>query len=571
MTLTRRDALKLGGISVLGAAALGTPLGAGAQTRSVSLLSKSDFPKRYDADFRRLRVLAPRPGTNDYVLTARYNPEVRLLPGGLRTPIWGYDGEFPGPVIEVEKGTPATLTIRNHMPRQASGLSPFGSQSQLSTHLHGSASLPEYDGFANDLTEVGQLKTYHYPNSQSARTLWYHDHAAHWTAQQVYGGLVGMYVMKDKPGGPERTKLPTGEFDVPLMVSDAMFAADGSLAYDDNTHSGVWGDVILVNGRPWPKMTVKRRTYRFRILNCSIARSYTWKLSNGMPLQVVATDGGLMPKGVAVTSMRQAGAERYEVVIDFSKVPADTRRIELLNLSNENNRDYDFTGKVMAFDLDDPPLTPEQLAADPTSNRNYHGYALADSDIMSLPAKPAAGSYIRRSFRVSRDDVTNVWKFGDQSWQEVVDSAYQKVLANPQAGATEIWEIENKGGGWFHPVHVHLVDFRVLARTGGVGRVLPHEAGPKDVVYVGESEKVTLLITFTINPESRTLRADGTPDPDSGGGHYMVHCHNLPHEDHDMMGQFRVGRALFATDPHNPITAALPVTDPAYRDPDAGT
>ena len=297
-------------------------------------------------------------------------------------------------------------------------------------HLHGSASLPEFDGYASDITAPGQMKDYHYPNFQAARTLWYHDHGVHWTAQQAYGGLAAMYVMHDKE---ESTLLPTGEFDIPLLVNDAMFAADGSLAYQDNSHSGLWGDVILVNGTPWPTMKVQRRTYRFRILDCSISRSFNWRLSNGMPLQVVATDGGLMPKGVAVKSMRHAGAERYEVVIDFSRAPAGTKRIELLNDSNKNNRDYELTGKVMAFDLLDTPVTKTRenfttgaQEADPTWNRDYNGFPLVKSEIMSLPT---TGPYLKKSFRLERSG--GEWMFGETTWHMVEASNFTKVLPNP--------------------------------------------------------------------------------------------------------------------------------------------
>jgi FtsP/CotA-like multicopper oxidase with cupredoxin domain len=417
---------------------------------------------------------------------------------------------------------------------------PWGSESKISTHLHGSASLPEFDGYANDVTPVGFYKDYHYPNFQPARTLWYHDHGVHWTAQQAYGGLAAMYAMHDPT---ERALLPQGRYDVPLMVNDAMFEADGRLAYDDHSHSGLWGDVVLVNGRPWPTMKVQRRTYRFRVLNCSISRSYNFRLSNGMPMVVVANDGGLSPQGTAVGSYRHAGAERYEIVIDFSKVPAGTRRVELLNGSNANNIDYDFTDKVMAFDLTDEPVDK----SDPTWNRDYSGYTLTSAPIMTLPT---SGKYKRRSFRVQRTD--GIWSINGKSWLDVVDSGFRDVAANPGAGDTEIWEIENKSGGWFHPVHIHLIDFRVIGRRGGPGRVLPHENGPKDVVYVGENETVSLLIRFDVNPTTN-------------GGHYMFHCHNLPHEDHDMMNQFSVGPDDIRATLHHPVLAAPPVPDPTYR------
>src|SRR3712207_2355125 len=126
-----------------------------------------------------------------------------------------------------------------------------------------------------------------------------------------------------------------------------MFAANGSLGYDDNSHSGLWGDVILVNGVPWPVMKVQRRIYRFRILNASIARSLRPQLSTGDAMTIVATDGGLMPVAQQVLNYRHGGAERYEILIDFRKYKVG-QRIELRNLSNKNNRDYDFTNKIMA-------------------------------------------------------------------------------------------------------------------------------------------------------------------------------------------------------------------------------
>ncbi|SDQ71836.1 multicopper oxidase family protein [Quadrisphaera sp. DSM 44207] len=535
MSLKRRDLLKLGGVAGLGGAAvLAVPPRAVSAT-SVSSLPPASFPERYAVDL----ALPPVRSGSSVSLTARAGT-AQVLPGGLGTPVQGYDGGFPGPTLEVERGKASSVELRNHLPLTG----PFGGPNELSLHLHGSASLPEFDGYASDVVRVGQKKTYQYPNHQHARTLWYHDHGMHWTAQNVYSGLLGLYVVHDDE---ERALLPQGEFDVPLLVSDAVFAADGSLVLDDNDHSGLWGDVILVNGRPWPRMTVKRRTYRFRILDCSIARSYTWCLSHAaLQLQVVATDGGLVPTGTGVTSLRHGGAERYEVVVDFSKLPADVTSVELLNGSNANNVDYDFTDRVMRFDVSDEPVD----TTDPTWNADYVGSTLGTSHpVMALPT---SGGYLRRSFRVEREG--GVWTFGGDTWQDVVDSGYRKTIADVESGATEVWSIENRSGGWFHPVHLHLVDFRIIGRTGGAGRVFDHEQGPKDVVYVGEGETVDLLIRFD-------------PSPGSVGGHYMAHCHNLPHEDHDMMAQFSVGERDVDASPHHPVRAAPAVDDDGYTGP----
>lgn len=280
--------------------------------------------------------------TQHYTLTQRL-AKAQILPR-LTTPILGYNGIFPGPTIRIEQGTHAVVHMRNQLPARHPT---FGHALPTSTHLHGSASLPQFDGYANDLTLPGFYKDYQYPNYQPARSLWYHDHAVHFTAQNVYSGLAGQYLISDPV---EKGLLPQGDFDIPLTVSDAMFAADGSLGFDDREHSGLWGDIILVNGKPWPVMKVQRRVYRFRILNASVSRSYRFTLSTGDPVTVVATDAGLMPAAQTAASWRHGGGERYEVLVDFRKYAPGTR-IELRNLSNQNNRDFDHTGKIMAFDV----------------------------------------------------------------------------------------------------------------------------------------------------------------------------------------------------------------------------
>jgi FtsP/CotA-like multicopper oxidase with cupredoxin domain len=277
-------------------------------------------------------------------------------------------------------------------------------------------------------------------------------------------------------------------------------------------------------------MRVQRRIYRFRVLNASISRSYRFALSNGGPVTVVATDGGLMPVAQTVTSWRHAGAERYEILIDFSKYAAGTR-IELRNLSNKNNIDFDYTGKVMAFDVTADPVDTSGPAATvmPTT--------LVPSTAMSLRASDAVKT---RHFRLKRD--LNIWTIDGMTWEDVVDSEYQKVLADPDYNAVEIWEFENSSGGWYHPLHIHLVDFQILSRNGRAP--FPYEKGPKDVVYVGEGETVRLLMKFEHHK-----------------GRYMVHCHNLPHEDHDMMAQFSVGYDAGDYDANDPVYA-----DPAKYD-----
>jgi hypothetical protein len=134
--------------------------------------------------------------------------------------------------------------------------------------------------------------------------------------------------------------------------------------------------------------------------------------------------------------------------------------------------------------------------------------------------------------RLGRDDTTNVFEINSESWHDdVVASEYKDVLTEVRPDQVQEWTIENRtGGGWFHPLHIHLCDFQIVSRNGQPA--FDYEKGPKDVVYVGEDETVRVRLKFTLQK--------GGGNSQNRGGRYMIHCHNLPHEDHDMMHQFAV-------------------------------
>jgi spore coat protein A len=502
MEFSRRDLMKM---SLMGGVALALPLEKAARGSALTAnrIAESALPAPFSVPFTTPPVLARHSwdDVRDVYRVSMEPTQVEIVPG-LPTTMWGYNGHVPGPTIYASRGRRVRARFVNNLPSRhpALGYAPW-----TSVHLHGSASLPQYDGYASDVTNPGQWKDYEYPNYQPARTLWYHDHGAHHTAENVGMGLAGMYVLTDdlERGLP----IPHGEFDVPLIVTDAMFNADGSLLFDDNDGDGFYGDVVLVNGRPWPVMQVKRRKYRFRILNASASRSYNFSLSTGDPMKVIATDGGLMPSPRAVRSFRHGNAERYEVVVDFAQYPAGTR-VVLRNASPKNNVNWTHTDKVMAFDVVGGSVSkvgnsvPSQLfPGQPTM-------ALQDP-----------GGLTVRKFTFAR--ANGQWRINGGSWEDVVRSGFTKVLADPARDALEIWELSNPSGGWHHPAHIHFVDFKILSRNGRPPK--PHELGAKDVVFLGENETVRLLVKF-----------------DGGSGKYMIHCHNLVHEDHDMMGQFEI-------------------------------
>jgi FtsP/CotA-like multicopper oxidase with cupredoxin domain len=569
--VSRRDVLKF---SALGAAALTLPLERVVRAKTVSQIAASKLPAPYTTPFAVPPVADGRNGS--MVTLSQKAAQVEIIPG-LKTTIFGYalPGQgptTPGPTIHAKRGVPLTVMQANGLPKAH----PFLTYDPwTSTHLHGSASKPQYDGYASDITKVGQTKRYVYPNKQDARTLWYHDHGVHHTAENAYMGLAAQYHLHDDveqgitlvqgkklalPIWMWDGRKPEDQYDLPLVLADKMFSANGEFRYDDAGHTGLWGDVVLVNGVPWPNLKVKKRLYRFRVLNASISRGYRLQLSDGAPFSVIGTDGGLMPQVQQTTQLRIGMAERYEIVIDFSKYAPGTK-IQMLNLGVPNSTDFDNTGKVMQFEVVGDAFDPANNAL-PTGgpyslNPNTEVWDLKETEIQGttkIEVVRQGGMWKIQSTSTSNASSSasgggsGSGKGGSGSgkggsggsggsgggttklmtWEDIIASGYRETVANPASGDVQIWEITNRSGGWFHPVHIHLVDFKMLTRNGKP--VFAYEQGPKDVAYVGENETIRAIMRF------------GKAGDPSTDGRYMIHCHNLPHEDHDMMTQFRVGK-----------------------------
>lgn len=497
--LARRDVLGLGlvtaGALALGRHPGGSPVAAPVRRLHAHTVGTPSPPplRRFTQDLRIPPVLTPTTvvdGVDYYDIEQRVTTQQILPPPYPPSEIWGYNGQVPGPTIRQQRrGNRTVVRQKNALPE------PF------STHLHGSPSQPSFDGHPEDLTWPGATKAYKYPNDEEGRTLWYHDHAIHQTAEHVYRGLAGFFVQQ--PHSDEVTmygldRLPADEFDIPLMVHDMQFASDGTVLFDDEGHDSLIGNVNLVNAVPWPRLRVQTRKYRFRLLVASVSRGYVFALSNGMPITVIGTDAGLLRKPVAVSRLRQGMAERYDVVIDFSGLPRGAT-VVLRNLADRGPM-RDVMQFVVDSVVDDRTPLPERL-----------------NDIR-FPS-PATVSTTRR-FRFERGG--GQWVINGKPWD------FDRIDARPRVGTTERWILENKSGGWFHPVHLHLVDFKIHRRNGRLP--FRFERGWKDVVYVGENETVELLATFhappMIDPTVPVL------------GRYVMHCHNLVHEDHDMMAQF---------------------------------
>jgi spore coat protein A, manganese oxidase len=513
MNISRREMLKLGAMAGAG---LVLPLGVlsvPAARMAASSMVRSPSVDPFTVPLPVPPVLEParRDAGADHYEVVQRAAKQEILPG-LKTEVWGYDGVFPGPTIEARRGREVVVRQWNELPVP------------VSVHLHGGKTPPESDGYPTDLIlppghgahddhhHAGEhshhFKDYRYPNEQRAATLWYHDHRMDFTGPQVYRGLAGLYLLRDEV--EDGLPLPGGEKEVPLVITDRTFREDGSFYYPsidptlrepgvlasatNGTYSGVFGDTILVNGAPWPYLEVSNTMHRFRVLNASNARIYDLALDppppGGGPFAQVGSDGGLLEAPVPHESIVAAPAERFDVVVDFSRYEVGTE-VTLKNLRGEG-RTRDVMRFVVARREKEESSVPERLALD-----------------LDFPDPDEAEVTRRFSF------IAGV--FGGMSTinGEVFDP--ERVDARPRRGSTEVWEISADPS---HPVHLHLVHFKVLSRDGGPPG--PHDAGWKD----------------TVNLEGGTVRVVARFD--GWRGRYVFHCHNLEHEDMMMMANFEV-------------------------------
>ena len=410
--------------------------------------------------------------TTDYYEMTQMESVVEIIPG-TSTTIWGYNGITPGPTIRARRGRKVQVTQHNSLP------------AGVSTHLHGGEIEAASDGHPTDLIPPGSSKTYNYSNIQKACTLWYHDHAVDETAQHVYKGLAGFYIIEDDE--ELSLNLPSGDYEIPMVIQDRSFNADGSFAYSGN-QSGELGDTILVNGVVQPYLEVANRKYRFRILNGSNRREYVLALSNGQAITQIGTDGGLLESPVDLDNIWMSPAYRVDIVIDFSKVPVG-QSVVLQNLDGSGS-----TAEIMRFDVVRSEVDTSSLP----------------SRLTTIERLDPAQAVTTRRFTFSRR--RGSWVINGRTYDP------NRIDANPKVNTVEIWELSNRSM-MNHPVHIHLAQFQVLGSTGN----LPEYMGLKDTFVVRPMQTVRVIGRF----------ANYT-------GKYVFHCHNLEHEDFAMMANFEV-------------------------------
>src|SRR5690606_24978528 len=240
-------------------------------------------------------------GTKHFTLTMMQGTTEFLE--GKTTDTWGINGSYLGPTVRVSRGDKVSFDVINQL----------GETSTL--HWHGMMLPPEMDGGPHQMIEAGKTWSPHWTIDQPSATTWFHPHLHGNTAQHVYRGLAGMFIIDDE----DYKKLPTnyGVDDIPLIVQDKLFTSDGQFSEDDDTTFGILGDEILVNGTHDPFLEVTSSQVRFRLLNGSNARAYTFGFTDERTFQLVANDAGLLQEPVTLERFMLSPGERAEIVVSF--------------------------------------------------------------------------------------------------------------------------------------------------------------------------------------------------------------------------------------------------------------
>jgi len=397
------------------------------------------------------------------------------------TVTYAINSTYLGPTLKLVHGEFVSLNYTNNL------------DEPTTMHGHGMHVPANMDGAAHQVIASGERWSSQYRVNQRASTNWYHPHLMGKTAEHVYKGLAGLIIIEDDEINALDLPKTYGVDDIPLVVQDRFFDANGAIDYSPTRREimhGYNGDIHIVNGVRNAYVDVEAKEIRFRILNGSNSSVYNFSFSNETLFKQIATDNSLLNSPVRMTSLRLSPAERAEIVVDFSSLNGKS-----LTLSNGIVNILKINVKALTTT---PTITPTRLTT-------LSKFSLTDAVRTRIFTLSASGS---SDFRIN----------GVSMNMEVINE-------HVPLDQVEIWEVVNSMN-MNHNFHIHATHFTIAERNGSASNVLDNEQGYKDTVFLAPNDSVKLLIKMVDYSDS-TLP-------------YMYHCHFLEHEDAGMMGQFTV-------------------------------
>ncbi len=476
----------------------------------------------------------------DTSLTLKARAATFPILGGKPSPFLLYETSYAGktyqnPIFKIKRGGSFAATLEN------------GLDEPTIIHWHGLHVPASMDGHPTDSIAPGTNYPYEFTVNNRGGTYWYHTHAHHLTAKQAYGGLASFFIVEDDDDLQLASALDLkfGETDLPLVIQDKRFNAAGELVYKPDLGEkmmGYLGDIVLVNLTPNAYLDIGPRIYRFRCLNGSNARIYKLAFMRGKELlayQVIGTDGGLLDRPYPVKEAFLSPGERLDVLLDASQLrQGDTVFLKSLAFDTMEN---DGAMAMMG--------SSNSMSGDNTMDRSHGSTRLDDGlefNLLKLMVtKPAQAP---RPLPARLSQVLPIDIKGASQRTVRVEMGHMRWLINGETfrvdsfpidakrNSVEVWSLENARHSMPHPMHMHGFQFQVLSRKNspeqvrtlgvhGSGRVVS-DLGWKDTVLVWPGETVRLAVDF-----SHQFNGDQT---------YVFHCHNLEHEDSDMMVNMRV-------------------------------
>ncbi|TCC66850.1 multicopper oxidase CueO [Citrobacter braakii] len=472
---------------------------------------------------------------------------------------WGYNGSLLGPAVKLSKGQSVTVDIHNQLAEETT------------LHWHGLEIPGEVDGGPQGIIPAGGKRSVTFTPDQRAATCWFHPHQHGKTGRQVAMGLAGLVLIEDEEIRKLLLPKQWGIDDVPVIIQDKQFSADGQVNYqlDIMTAAVGWfGDTLLTNGAIYPQHAAPRGWLRLRLLNGCNARSLNIAASDNRPLYVIASDGGLLAEPVKVTELPMLMGERFEVLVDVSdgKVfdlvtlpvgqmgmaiapfdkPHPVMRVQPLLITASGTLPDTLTSMPALPSLEGLTVRKLQLSMDPMLDmmgmqmlmKKYGAQAMAGMDhgkMMGHMNNDNMGHGNMKHGNMNHGEMGNM-QHGDMgnmkhgtfdfhNANRINGQAFDmnKPMFAAAKGQHERWVISGQGDMMLHPFHIHGTQFRILSENGKAPAA--HRAGWKDTVRVegGVSE---VLVKF---------------DHDAPKEHaYMAHCHLLEHEDTGMMLGFTV-------------------------------